>query len=71
MEEKFFVDDDQLLSTMAARAFNVDTALGGDLGLTATFTIVYAVIVADMGMPGMNGIQFLSKVKKSPLIVCA
>ena len=72
MEEKIlFVDDDpNILSAyqrQLRKQFNVDTALGGDLGLTAiaiASNVPYAVIVADMGMPGMNGIQFLSKAKE-------
>ncbi|MEK6622282.1 MAG: response regulator, partial [Planctomycetota bacterium] len=70
MEEKIlFVDDDpNILSAyqrQLRKQFTVDTALGGDLGLTAIANHgPYSVIVADMGMPGMNGIQFLSKVKE-------
>ncbi len=70
MEEKIlFVDDDQnILSAYQRqlhRQFTVDTALGGDLGLTAIANHgPYSVIVADMGMPGMNGVQFLTKVKE-------
>ena len=70
MEEKIlFVDDDpNILSAyqrQLRKQFTVDTALGGDLGLTAIANQgPYSVIVADMGMPGMNGIQFLSKVKE-------
>lgn len=70
MEEKIlFVDDDpNILSAyqrQLRRQFNVDTALGGNLGLTAIADHgPYSVIVADMGMPGMNGVQFLSKVKE-------
>lgn len=47
------------------KQFTVDTALGGDFGLKAIANQgPYSVIVADMGMPGMNGVQFLSKVKE-------
>ncbi len=70
MEEKIlFVDDDpNILSAyqrQLRKQFTVDTAQGGELGLTAIADHgPYSVIVADMGMPGMNGIQFLSKVKE-------
>ncbi len=70
MEEKIlFVDDDpNILSAyqrQLRKQFNVDTAIGGELGLTAIANHgPYSVIVADMGMPGMNGIQFLSKAKE-------
>ena len=70
MEEKIlFVDDDSNILSAYQRQlrkqFTVDTALGGDLGLTAIANHgPYSVIIADMGMPGMNGIQFLTKVKE-------
>ena len=70
MEEKIlFVDDaPNILSAyqrQLRKQFTVDTAQGGELGLTAIADHgPYSVIVADMGMPGMNGIQFLSKVKE-------
>lgn len=69
MDEKIlFVDDDpNILSShqrQLRKQFTIDTALGGELGLEAIATRgPFAVIVADMRMPGMDGIQFLSKVK--------
>ena len=69
MDEKIlFVDDEpNILSAyqrQSRRQFTIETALGGELGLAAISTHgPYAVIVADMRMPSMDGIQFLSKVK--------
>ncbi|MCD6379000.1 response regulator [bacterium] len=47
---------------------NVDTALGGEEGLNALDSKgPYAVVISDLRMPGMSGIQFLARVrKKSP-----
>lgn len=64
-----FVDDDpNILSAyqrQLRKQYAIDTALGGDLGLEAIAGHgPYAVIVADMRMPGMDGIQFLSKVRE-------
>lgn len=68
-----FVDDDTNILSAYQRTlrkrFKVDTALSGDaaLGLLEKTEQPYAVIVADMQMPGMNGIEFLKRAKeKSP-----
>ena len=65
-----FVDDDPDILNGFKRQlhtrFDVDIALGGEEGLSAVGSRgPYAVIVADMGMPDMDGIQFLGQVKKS------
>jgi response regulator RpfG family c-di-GMP phosphodiesterase len=65
-----FVDDDpNILSGFNRQLhtrFDVDTALGGEEGLVALNSRgPYAVIVADMRMPGMDGIQLLTRVKES------
>jgi response regulator RpfG family c-di-GMP phosphodiesterase len=63
-----FVDDDaetlenyrQLLES----EFKVETAVGGQEGLAAMDTRgPYAIIVSDMRMPGMSGIEFLAKAR--------
>ena len=44
--------------------FNIDTAVGGNEALAGiSASGPYAVVVSDMRMPGMDGIQLLSKVK--------
>lgn len=70
MNEKILcVDDDPNILQAYQRALrkrlNIETALGGDEALAAVVDRgPYAVVVADMSMPGMNGVQLLSKVKE-------
>jgi len=68
-EKILFVDDEpnvlQSIRRTLRSKFDVDTAEGGEeaLGmLTANGT--YAVIVSDMRMPGMNGVELLTKAKQ-------
>jgi response regulator RpfG family c-di-GMP phosphodiesterase len=68
-EKILFVDDDpnilQAYQRQLRKLFRMDTAAGGEPGLQAISTTgPYAVVVADMRMPGMDGIQFLSRVKE-------
>ena len=73
MSEKIlFVDDDP--NILAAhqrnfrRKFNLDVALGAQEALTliaAAGREPYAVVMADMRMPGMSGTEFLEKVRES------
>ncbi len=63
-----FVDDEPNILEAYRRQFRkiflVHTAVGGREGLNAlTEQGVFAVVVSDLKMPGMNGIEFLSKVK--------
>lgn len=64
-----FVDDDaNILSAykrILHKRFDVVTSLSGDEGLTRLSKDgPFAVVVADMQMPGMNGVQFLRKVQE-------
>jgi response regulator RpfG family c-di-GMP phosphodiesterase len=64
-----FVDDDPNILAAYQRQlrkqYEIDTALAGEKGLDAVAqTGPYAVIVSDLKMPGMNGIQFLSRVRE-------
>jgi response regulator RpfG family c-di-GMP phosphodiesterase len=64
-----FVDDDPNILTSHQRSlrkkFTLDTALGSEQGLTALESGEdYAVIVADMNMPGMNGAELLVKAQE-------
>jgi response regulator RpfG family c-di-GMP phosphodiesterase len=66
-----FVDDDTNVLSAYQRnlrkRFSLDTALSGDAGVALLEKNDYAVIVADMQMPGMNGIEFLKRaMSKSP-----
>jgi DNA-binding NtrC family response regulator len=63
-----FVDDDSNIldsyKRQLRRHFLVETALGPEEGLNAVIKKgPYAVIVSDLRMPGMDGNQFLSRVK--------
>jgi response regulator RpfG family c-di-GMP phosphodiesterase len=63
-----FVDDEpNILAAFKRQLFNrfdVDTAVGGEAGLSAlTERGPYTVVVADMRMPGMDGIYFLACVR--------
>jgi response regulator RpfG family c-di-GMP phosphodiesterase len=64
------VDDDPNILAACKRAlrkqFCIETAQGGEEGLRLIQKDgPFAVVVADMGMPGMDGVQFLSRVKES------
>lgn len=64
-----FVDDDPNILAAYQRQlrkqYQIETALAGERGLDAVArTGPYAVIVSDLKMPGMNGIQFLSRVRE-------
>lgn len=67
-----FVDDDPNVLSAYQRTlrkrYTLDTASSGDAGLTLMEKDgPYAVIVADMQMPGMNGVDFLKHaMQKSP-----
>lgn len=65
-----FVDDDpEILATFQRalrRGFAVDTALGPVRGLEAVAERgPYAVVVADLRMPGLDGLEFFARLKKS------
>lgn len=70
MSEKILcVDDDPRILAAYKRGlrklFEIDTATGGEEGLAAIAQDgPYAVVVSDMRMPGMDGVQFLSAVMK-------
>lgn len=70
MQEKIlFVDDEpavlQGYQRLLRSDFRVETAVGGKGGLIAiSANGPYAVVVSDMRMPAMNGVEFLSQVKR-------
>lgn len=71
MESKILIvdDDNNVLSTykrLLRKQFHIDTAMGAMEGLIAIdIGGPYAVVISDLQMPGMNGFQFLSKVKET------
>ena len=63
-----FVDDEPMLLDLYRRSlgpeFTIDFALGPEKGAALlNGAEPYAVVVADMRMPGMNGVEFLMRVK--------
>jgi response regulator RpfG family c-di-GMP phosphodiesterase len=67
-EKILLVDDDPLIlegyRRSLCREFPMETALGGQAGLTlAAENGPYAVVVSDMRMPGMDGLQLLTAIK--------
>lgn len=63
------VDDDarflELLQRGMLRQFKVSTALSGDIALEMIANEgPFALVVADMHMPGMSGLEFLRRVQK-------
>jgi ActR/RegA family two-component response regulator len=67
-DKVLFVDDEPAFlanyKLMLPENFLADTAVGGEQGLTAIREQgPYAVVISDMRMPGMDGVQFLSRVR--------
>jgi response regulator RpfG family c-di-GMP phosphodiesterase len=68
-QKVLFVDDEQNVLQAYQRSlrkdFQIDTALGGAEGLVALARQgPYAVIITDMRMPRMDGVEFLAKAKE-------
>jgi len=64
-----FVDDDtrvlQAFERQFHRQFEIKTALGPEPGLQAVENAgPFAAVVSDLRMPGMNGIEFLTRVRQ-------
>lgn len=64
-----FVDDDsrvlQAFERQLHKQFEIRTAVGPELGLQAiSASGPFAVVVSDLRMPGMNGIEFLTRVRQ-------
>lgn len=67
-EKVLFVDDEPVLlqgyQRLLRKEFEVTTAVGGAAALTMVQHLgPFAVVLSDMRMPGMDGIEFLLKVK--------
>jgi response regulator RpfG family c-di-GMP phosphodiesterase len=64
-----FVDDDESILAAHRRAlrqdFQIDTAAGGEEALERlTSQGPYAVVVSDLRMPGLDGVKFLTEVRR-------
>ena len=65
-----FVDDETPVldgyRRILYREFEIETAVGGEQGLASIRDNgPYAVVISDMRMPGMNGAEFLAKVRQT------
>jgi two-component system chemotaxis sensor kinase CheA len=65
------VEDDQYIrdiykSTLEEAGFNVTTAVDGEEGLLKAKEGGYDLILLDMMMPKVDGIQFLTSIKADP-----
>ena len=65
-----FVDDEQNvldgIRRQLRKQFDIDTALGAQEGLQRLNNgLSYAVVVSDMRMPGMDGVEFLNRVEQA------
>lgn len=70
MKKILFVDDDANILAAYQRQlrkhFEIDIALGSREGITAVENNKhYAVVVADMNMPEMNGVQLLTRLRET------
>ncbi len=68
-DKVLFVDDEERLLNAIERRFrdeiNLTTALGGPAGLEKIKSSgPFAVIITDMRMPGMDGLQFIAEARK-------
>lgn len=68
-ERILFVDDEPNVlagyQRQLRKQFELDVATSGEQGLAAVRAGSFAVIVSDMRMPGMNGAQFLARVRET------
>ena len=68
-----FVDDEPNVlhgyQRQLRKEFSLEIAVGGAAGLKAIKeTGPYAVVVTDMRMPAMNGIEFFCRLKRESLV---
>ncbi len=70
MSVKILLVDDEInildgLRRLLGKEFSVDTATSGEVALNVLMESgPFAVVVSDMRMPGMNGVQFLTAVRE-------
>src|SRR5258708_36082386 len=64
------VEDDPALAHMYGRALglsglSIDLAIDGRAGLKALLSVEYDLVVSDIRMPGMSGLDLLDKARKA------
>lgn len=69
MERVLVVDDEPAVAKalgrlLAFHGFDVRTCLSGDEALAALQVMPADVVVSDLHMPGMNGLELLAEVKR-------
>ena len=69
------VDDDRgmidtLSDILEANRYRVATATSGDAALTMTAAVSYDLVLMDIQMPGLNGVQALLAMKAQGLDAC-
>jgi response regulator RpfG family c-di-GMP phosphodiesterase len=69
MQPILFVDDDanilEAYQRSLRRKFDINVALGGEVALDMmALNDTYPVIISDLSMPGMSGIEFLNRAKE-------
>jgi len=73
MEQILLIDDDvQLCRLLAERLatdhFNVETAHDGPHGLERALLLQPALVVLDLMLPGMGGLEVLRRLRKASLV---
>jgi two-component system phosphate regulon response regulator PhoB len=72
LQKVLLVDDDELIQDIYTTKFseaglNVDTAEDGESGLEMLREETYDAVMADVIMPGMDGLEFLEKLRNEEL----
>lgn len=73
-KEKIFIADDEeyivdgLVALLDEMGFHVDTAGDGAEAMQILKSTAYALVLADLKMPGLDGLQLLAEIKKHELL---
>ena len=72
MTKVLIIEDDPLMSRMYQKIFTfekfeIETADNGEEGLAKAINLSPTIILCDIMMPKMNGLQVLDKLKTNPL----